>query len=417
MIINASRVFVGLGLSSVSWLVAAHGQSESKGFVEESTSSLLLRNSYYNRDYKDGINDVKVWGQGFIGRYGSGFTQGIIGLGMDAHVLSAMKLDSGRGRNYAEFFSVADDSHPRDEQSQVGGAAKLRISNTTVTHGSQFPTLPVLTYRDNRLLPQTFTGTLLTSREIPGLELNVGRFTGDSRIGYTAHDAGRLESNTLYGGSYRLNKNLNLALYHSDVVDQYKKTYAGISLSNSFGAEHSLVLDLNIYKTDYYKNSTSSLAMGGDGDHNQNTIWSFAAIYTVGSSQLQLSHQRNTGDAGYAYDFGDGGALWLANSLYSDFNLNDERSWVASYEHSFSALGLPGLSYKVAYGYGSNIVAGDIRDGHEREIFNQVKYTVQAGQFRDLSLRIRNSFYRATNEVGPDMNELRVYIEYPLSLL
>jgi hypothetical protein len=35
----------------------------------------------------------------------------------------------------------------------------------------------VLNYDDGRLLPESFTGTLITSKEIKGLELNAGRFT------------------------------------------------------------------------------------------------------------------------------------------------------------------------------------------------------------------------------------------------
>lgn len=69
-----------------------------------------------------------------------------------------------------------------------------------------------------------------------------------------------------------------------------------------------------------------------------------------------------------------------------------------------------GLSYKFAY------VRGD-RAGTEREVSNQVKYVVQAGPAKDLFLRLRNSIYRSRNDVGPDLNEIRAFVGYPLSIL
>jgi hypothetical protein len=43
---------------------------------------------------------------------------------------------------------------------------KFRISNTVLKYGDQMPALPVLNYDDGRLLPESFTGTLITSKEI-----------------------------------------------------------------------------------------------------------------------------------------------------------------------------------------------------------------------------------------------------------
>jgi len=50
--------------AGTSQMALASQQSESKGFVEDASLDLLLRNTYYNRDYKDGADDVRSWGQG-----------------------------------------------------------------------------------------------------------------------------------------------------------------------------------------------------------------------------------------------------------------------------------------------------------------------------------------------------------------
>ncbi|MNF77731.1 Porin D precursor [compost metagenome] len=329
-----------------------------------------------------------------------------------------MKLDSGRGRNYTAFFDTDSDGHPVDDLSEAGGVLKLRVSNTVLKYGNQFPSLPVLAHDDSRLLPQAFTGTLVTSKEIEGLELNAGHFTGDSPMGDPARDPNNLKSIDVLGGSYAVTDDFSVSLYHSDVEDMYKKYYANLNYNIPFNDQQALNFDFNIYRTKYDDGSVAGLAFGGDGQDDKNTLWSLAAKYSIGAHAFIVAHQRNTGDAGYAYDFGDGGStIYVANSYFSDFNLEDERSWQASYELDFSTYGVPGLSYKFAYVRGTDIVAGGENDGTEREIFNQFKYVVQDGAAKDLSFKLRNSIYRADNNVGPDLNEVRAFIEYPLSIL
>lgn len=73
--INRKTIAVACALLSINApTVSASEQSESKGFVEDSKLKLLLRNAYFNRDYKNRANDAKVWGQGFISTFQSGFT-------------------------------------------------------------------------------------------------------------------------------------------------------------------------------------------------------------------------------------------------------------------------------------------------------------------------------------------------------
>jgi hypothetical protein len=399
-------------------LAHASSQAQSNGFVEDASLDLLLRNAYFNRDYKDRTNDAKSWGQGFIATFESGFTQGTVGVGVDAFGLLGVKLDSGRGRNYRAFFDTDSEGRPVDELSQAGAAVKLRLSDTVIKYVNHFPSLPVLAHDDSRLLPQSFTGTLVTSNEIEGLELNAGRFTADSPMGDPARDPNRLKSIDVLGGSYAVSDDLSLALYHSDIEDLYKRYYANLNYNLALTAEQALNFDFNLYRTKYDDGSAAALDFGGDGQGDRNSIWSLAAKYSVGAHAFILAHQRNSGDAGFAYDYGDGGAsIYLANSYYSDFNRKDERSWQASYELDFSDYGVPGLRYKLAYVRGDNIDTGADNEGTERELFNQVSYTLQSGAAKDLSLRLRNSIYRSSTDVGPDLNEIRAFVEYPLNIL
>ncbi|ARU88473.1 OprD family porin [Pseudomonas sp. M30-35] len=398
--------------------VYASEQSKAQGFVEDSSLNVLLRNTYLNRDFNDGVNDAKTWGQGFIGTFESGFTQGTVGVGVDAFGLLGIKLDSGRGRNVGSMFDTDSDGRPVDDISQGGAAIKVRFSNTLIKYGNQFPSLPVLAYDDSRLLPQSFTGTLVTSNEIEGLELNAGRFTGDSPMADASRDPNRLKSIDVVGGSYVFTDDLSSSLYYSDVEDEFRKTYVNLNYNIPLATEQALNFDFNLYHTTYDDGSVAAQNSGGDGNNDRNTIWSLAAKYSIGAHAFTIAHQRSSGDAGYAYDYGDGGnAIYLKNSYYSDFDNRDENSWQASYELDFSKYGVPGLQYKFAYVRGDNIYSTTDSDSTEREIFNQLSYVLQNGPAKDLSLRVRNSIYRASNNLGPDLNEIRAFIEYPLSIL
>ena len=149
----------------------ANDQADSKGFLEDSHANVLLRNAYINRDKKHGKNDQSEWGQAFIGKFSSGFTQGTVGVGVDAFGLYALRLDGGKGRNGGagiDFFKPSDTAPTNSPHNLArGGAAiKFRVSNTVLKYGDMMPELPVLQYDDSRLLPESYTGTFITSKEI-----------------------------------------------------------------------------------------------------------------------------------------------------------------------------------------------------------------------------------------------------------
>ncbi|WIF69021.1 OprD family porin [Metapseudomonas otitidis] len=399
----------------------ADDQSTAKGFVEDSHLDVLLRNAYMNRDYKHHNKDKMEWGQGVIGTFTSGFTQGTVGVGVDAFGLYGLRLDGGKGRVGAagiDFFKPGDSGHAQDDIARGGAAIKARFSNTVVKFGDQMPALPVLSYDDSRLLPESYTGTLITSKEIEGLELNAGHFTAEARKSAEGRDSGGLKRIDVLGGSYRFNDQFSASLYGSDVEDVLKKQYVNLNYVYPIAKDRSLTLDFNGYRTRLDKDFAKD-------DNRTNRIWSLAATYAMGAHSFTLAHQRSSGDIGYLYGgyqsadyIGDGGTtIWLANSYWSDFNGKDENSWQVAYGLDFAEYGIPGLSYRVAYVRGDNIDAGQAGRGQEREIFNQLQYLVQEGPAKDLKLKLRGSMLRASNNVNSyvdDGNEVRVFVEYPI---
>ena len=76
-------------------------------FFADSKAGLLIRNYYYNRDFRQeggsstGQSHADEWAQGFILNYESGFTEGALGFGIDAVGMWGIRLDSSPGRDWS----------------------------------------------------------------------------------------------------------------------------------------------------------------------------------------------------------------------------------------------------------------------------------------------------------------------------
>ncbi len=426
--------------AGTSQMAFASSQSESKGFVEDSSFNIFNRALYMNRDFRNGggnngvdldplvdsdgdgetDNDVDRYKKGYREETGlgirllfeSGFTVGTVGVGFDAHSLSSIKIDTGRGREGNGLFENDTSDRPEDTQTEVGGAIKFRISDTVLKHGNMMTGSPVFSTDDSRILPEVATGTLLTSNEFEGLELSAGRFTAISSQTSTDRDTFRLPEINIVGANYAFTENFSGALHHSDADDFFKKTYVNLNYNLPLADEQALNFDFNGYKT-----SGEGKELLGEMD---NRIWSLAAAYSIGAHKFTLGHQRSSGDTGYRYgDIDGGGTIWLNNSVqFSDFNGKDERSWQARYDVNMATYGVPGLSFMTRYTTGDNIDTGAANnDGKEHELDIEAKYVIQEGAAKDLSFRIRNAIYRAESEVSGDVNDFRLIVEYPLSVL
>ncbi|WP_338521523.1 OprD family porin [Pseudomonas batumici] len=426
--LNKRIGLLALGILGATQAMASD-QSDSKGFVDDSHLNVLLRNAYINRDYKNGNPDKIEWGQAAIGTFQSGFTQGTVGVGVDAFGLYALRLDGGRGETGAQgidFFKKDNNGNPAKDLAKGGAAVKFRLSNTVLTYGDQMPALPLLNYDNSRLLPESYTGTLITSKEIEGLELNAGHFTAESRKSAEGRDSGGLKGIDILGGSYQFTKQFKAALYASDVDEVLKKQYLNLNYVFPIASDQSLTLDFNGYRTQLDR----GYALEQNAQGRDNRIWSLAATYALGAHSFTVAHQSSTGSSllGYPYGgyqkgqdrVGDGGnTINLANSYWSDFNAADERSWQLGYGLDFGAFGVPGLTYNVAYVRGDNITTSTSTGGTEREFFNQVKYVVQSGPAKDLSVKLRSSILRVSNkssEYNVSGNEVRVYVDYPINV-
>ncbi|MNS08665.1 Porin D precursor [compost metagenome] len=364
--------------------------------------------------------------------YESGFTQGIVGFGLDAMAMGSVKTDGGSGKRGNGLFANDSDGNPEKSQGKVGGAVKLRLSDTVLKYGQQFVASPVFATDDSRLLPEVATGTLLTSKEIKGLELSAGRFTALSKqtgmardsIGGISETGGGekgLTNINIFGASYAFTDNFTGALAASDADDYFKKYYVNLNYTLPINDEQSLNFDLNGYKTKGEDRGDLYDALGDGNTGVDNNLWSLAAAYSLGAHKFTVAFQRSSGDNMYYYGVDGGSAIFVSNSIQiSDFVGREEKSWQARYDLNMATYGVPGLSFMTRYVMGDNIETEGLGEGKENEWNLESKYVVQEGPAKDLSFRVRFANYRANGAYqaySNDNYDTRVIIEYPLSIL
>jgi len=419
-------------------------QAEAKGFVEDAKFDVLLRNYYFNRDKKNtSSNDSKDWTQGFLSNFSSGYTQGTVGVGVDAFGYLGIKLDGGDGTTGSGNMSTDSQGHNHDSLGKAGAAIKARISKTELKFGEFQPsTAPVFAVGGSRLIPQTATGFQLQSSEIQNLDLEAGHFysassqdemnsSGELHSQYSSTNENPVTGKTMdfAGGKYGITDNLSVSLYGSKFKDIWNQYYSNVNLTTPISGDTSLNTDFNIYRT-----TDTGDAKAGE---ISNTTFSLAtALSFLKAHTVTLAFQKVNGDTPFDYvGVGDnnrgGDSIFLANSIqYSDFNGPNEKSAQIRYDLKMAEYGVPGLSFMTRYVKGWDIdgdkMAADSpyrsygygEDGKHHETNLEAKYVVQAGPAKDLSFRIRQAWHRGnTDQVEGDINEFRLIVDYPLSLL
>lgn len=78
--LKLSPLFIAL-TATIPLFAQADDDTSKEGFIDGSTLDLHLRNYYMNHDiHSPDTHDGKEWGQGFIAKFASGYTPGVVGL-------------------------------------------------------------------------------------------------------------------------------------------------------------------------------------------------------------------------------------------------------------------------------------------------------------------------------------------------
>jgi imipenem/basic amino acid-specific outer membrane pore len=432
-------------LSLTPLALADSAQSQSRGLIADSNWQLLNRSIFDQRDYRHGGRNggarnaykprherngkAEEWAYGVMGTFNSGFTQGPIGVGADAHAYLGVQLDSGGGRaGKARLLGLDNEGHPKRDYSRGGVALKLRVSNSVLAYGEQRVKTPVFSSSDSRLLPETATGFFLTSQEIDKLKLVAGHFTASTDRNASSHDQGFVVnySNARQGNQFELagatwnpTTGISASLYTSRYQDSWNQHYFGSTLSHALDDQRSINLDLNLYRT-----RDTGKALSGRID---NTTWSLVTRYAQGPHAFSLGWQQVDGDN--PFDYVTRGAIFLGNAVQmSDFNAPNEKSWQARYDLNMSGYGVPGLSFTALYvrGFvidgthvdprGGYAYLGYGKDGRHWERDLEARYVVQSGKAKGVAFSLRHNVHRGnTAQAELDGDQIRLAVEWPLA--
>ncbi|MCO8263093.1 OprD family porin [Pseudomonas asiatica] len=390
-------------------------------FFEDSTATFETRNMYFNRDFRDGTSAQQSkrdeWAQGFMLNFESGYTDGTVGFGLDALGMLGIKLDSSPDRTDTGLLPTHDDGKAADEYSKLGLTGKVKVSQTELKIGTLIPELPTLQPNDGRILPQTFEGGLLTSKEVKGLTFTGGRLDkAKDRNDTNWEDLALNNKNGRFGGSFSAD-NLDLAgldyqftdritgSYHfAQLDDIYRQHFIGMVATQPWGPG-TLGTDLRLAVSD-----DAGAAKAGNID---NTTFNGMLSYALGGHKVSAAWQQLSGDSAFPYV--DGADPYLVNFVQiNDFAGADERSWQARYDYNFAALGVPGLTFMTRYISGDNVSRAAGGEGKEWERDTEMKYVVQSGPLKNVAVRLRNATFRSN--FARDADEVRLLVSYSVAL-
>ena len=434
---SSKYTVITLALGAMTFGSQAHAD-----FLRDSKATLGLKNFYFNNDNRDGTavpSKTEEWAQGFLLDFKSGYTDGMIGFGVDALGLMGVTLDSGKGRHVGSSMIPSDsDDSAVDEWSRLGLTGKVRVSKTELRLGTLMPKLPILVANDGRLLPQTFEGGQITSSEFKDLTLIGGRIehaTGrgsSDQTGLTA-TGGTRESNAFdfAGGDWKITRDLTAQYYYANLDDYYTQQFFGLMHTLTISDNQSLKTDLRYFKTDSSgKNGsgTSGYRISGYTDGNDgeidNRTWSAALIYSLGAHAFTAGYQSVSSGSGFTQlnqgglpDKGAGGvSLYLyTDRLIQTFTRAGERTAFGQYAYDFAALGMPGLKASVIYLSGDNIktATGNTQKEWERDF--SLDYTIQSGALKGVGLGWRNG--KSNSEASRNQDQNRLIVSYSIPLM
>ena len=434
--LSFSPLFIAV-VATIPTTAHAADDTHQEGFVQGSSLNFNARNYYMNRNRQQHADDNIEWGQGILGIFKSGYTQGTVGFGIDANAMLGLKLDGGGGTDNSSILPVSDGNGKAPGSFSTAGATlKMRAFDTELKAGDLFLNNPVIAGGETRMLPQTFRGVSLTNHSFDGFLIEGGQASFTKPYNQSGHTRISTSYGSLAEGdeSQHLNwagvawsglPGLTSSLYASELKDIWNQYYYDLDYTYALNDLVSLNPGLHFYHT-----QDTGDALLGNIDNN---TYSLHFTVGVGFHSVTAAYQRVNGNTPFDY-INQGDSIFLDNSQqYSDFNGPNERSWKLKYAYDFAGLGLPGLTSALSYsrgkldltqvdpdsrGYASWYSADGKNAEHwERDI--DLKYVVQEGQAKDLSVRLQWATNRGGNGYGAldqDTDEYRVIVDYPLNV-
>ncbi|WOE32613.1 MULTISPECIES: OprD family outer membrane porin [unclassified Acinetobacter] len=390
------------------------------GFIENSETSVYLRNFYLERDFKDSPNpNLGSWSQGVTLRFNSGYTDTPLQVGLDAGVQYALRLSDHNDERPDTVLPFNSNKGRQDrDYTKFGATLKFKYKDSELRIGELLPRTPVVYIDDSRQLVTTYEGLAFESKAIKNLKFSAGRITrinarNDDRYEKlslsVAANVPRYESDGLnyIGFDYNFKPNLSGSYWYAQLEDIYQQHYLNLAYSLNLGPSK-LKFDAR-----YFNNSEAGDAYYGKIDSD-----SLGGQVTLlnGAHTLTAGVQKNNGDSMFPTLAGYAPQPYLQTWSLLGFIKPNELTWHALYSYDFKDIGLPGFRATARYLHGSKISRPNFKDNTETEANLILGYVVPEGMLKGLGLEWRHirttTKYGAGNTSGTDFNENRIITSY-----
>lgn len=419
-------------------------------FINDSKASISSRTLYLEHDAREQNNDQRQTATGLRFDYSSGFTEGLIGFGLDVQAIAGFNLDGGvanHDRNTVNTFTpVRSDGSSVDNWSSLRGNIKARVSKTEVKVGSALaPNLPILVSTDGRLLPASYQGVQVTSKDVSDLTLTggylnreIGRASSNwSGIGMNGGTRGS-DSFRFAGGDWKATDRLVLQYYWGELENYYSQHFLGLLHTYPLSQNQSFKTDLRYFRSRaegdngqpgyVYNNNSGYASTPGETD---NDTWSAMFTYTTGPHSFLLGRQEVSGTGampninngsvrdGRGRPEGQGGSNYylFTDSMIGTFTRAGEKTNFGQYAFDFASLGVPGLRTSVNYLHATGIKdargASSTYSEWERDL--RLDYVIQSGPAKGLGFILRRGNFRTdvpNSQSGYDIDQTRFYVNY-----
>ena len=391
----------------------------SAAFVDDSKTSLNLRNFYIEREYPDSTaENIGSWSQAAMLRFESGYTDTPLKVGLDVSAQYAYRLND---RNAERLDTILPYDAAKGEQYQdygkYGATLKLKYNNTELKVGELRPMTPVAFIDDSRQLVTTYAGAMLESKEVKNLKITAGKLTHINsredddyeKLSLFAGNAPRYESDGLnfLGFDYQFTPAVTGAYWYGQLEDIYQQHYANLAYGTKVG-DTKIKLDAR-----YFHNSEDGDAYYGEIDNQ-----SYGLMMTVedGHHLFMTGVRKHDGPSIFPTLAGYAPQPFLHAWANLGFVKPDELTWHLLYSYDFKGVGVNGLRGTARYLHGSEISRPGLADNSETEKSFALRYVVPEGKLKGLGLdlmHIRTDIkYGAGDQKGTKYNENRAIVSY-----
>jgi hypothetical protein len=412
-------------------------QAKSHGLIDDSHLNFEFRNFADTQHVDGSLSQPSVnrhaWTQGVQANFESGFTQGLIGLGFDASLFGALKLDGGQGAGNMVHVAKGGGGYDQLAWAYPGMYdVKARISETVLKYGLQIISdNPFLEPHDNRALPPTFLGASLVSNEFKNISLQAGSFTKVDQRGETflsdlstQYGGTQFKRLSYVGGSWNYSPDGTASLFANQADDVWRQYYA--SIQQSVGSVDTIKWTGfgNVYSTYSYGS-----AMQG---HIDNNAYSLSLSAQHGPHGIMLGYQQILGDQYFDY-VAETNGIYLVNSMDVDYNAPHEKSLQLRYTFDGKYAGLPGFKTMLwgLTGWGADASAlanqngpnglgtwnGQPVHGRHHEFGIIPSYTLQSGRFKHSKVTLVAMWHQGSAYYSDNSNyEYRMVVTVPMKV-